>query len=82
MTAETPLLVDLGAGRGHDLLGFRERFPDAPGKLVLEDLSSVIDEVRGAQDLEVASIETVAHDFFAEIQPVQGGIFYNLYAFG
>lgn len=82
MTAETPLLVDLGAGRGHDLLGFRKRFPDAPGKLVLEDLSSVIDEVRGTQDLEVASIETVAHDFFAEIQPVQGGIFYNLYAFG
>ncbi|OGE52135.1 hypothetical protein PENARI_c011G04588 [Penicillium arizonense] len=72
VTAEAPLLVDLGAGRGHDLIGFRKRFPDAPGKLVLEDLSSVIDEVRGAQDLETASIETVAHDFFAEIQPVQG----------
>ncbi|CAG8905748.1 unnamed protein product [Penicillium egyptiacum] len=72
ITAETPLLVDLGAGRGHDLIGFRKRFPDAPGKLVLEDLSSVIDEVRGAQDLEAASIDTVAHDFFAEVQPVQG----------
>ncbi|CAG8165939.1 unnamed protein product, partial [Penicillium nalgiovense] len=72
ITADTPLLVDLGAGRGHDLIGFRERFPDAPGKLVLEDLPSVIDEVRGAQDLEAASIDTVAHDFFAEVQPIQG----------
>ncbi|KAJ6189837.1 hypothetical protein N7519_004745 [Penicillium mononematosum] len=72
ITPDTPLLVDLGAGRGHDLIGFRQRFPDAPGKLVLEDLSSVIDEVRGAQDLEAASIDTVVHDFFAEVQPVQG----------
>ncbi|KXG53248.1 Plant methyltransferase dimerization [Penicillium griseofulvum] len=72
ISADTPLLVDLGAGRGPDLIGFRKRFPDAPGRLVLEDLSSVIDEVRGAQDLEAASIDTVAHDFFAEVQPVQG----------
>ncbi|KAJ5476700.1 Plant methyltransferase dimerization [Penicillium sp. IBT 31633x] len=72
MTADTPLLVDLGAGRGHDLIGFRKRFPDAPGKLILEDLSPVIDEVRGAQNLEAAFIDTVAHDFFAEVQPVQG----------
>lgn len=72
MTAEIPLLVDIGAGRGHELIGFRKRFPDAPGKLVMEDLSSVVDEAREALDLEAASIDTVAHDFFAEVQPVKG----------
>ncbi|CAI7641062.1 unnamed protein product [Penicillium discolor] len=72
ITAEIPLLVDIGAGRGHELIGFRERFLDAPGKLVMEDLSSVVDEAREALDLEAASIDTVAHDFFAEVQPVKG----------
>jgi hypothetical protein len=70
--ADSPLIVDIGAGRGHDLIGFRQRFPDVPGRLVLEDLSTVVDEVRGAQDLDAAGIETVAYDFFAEKQPIEG----------
>lgn len=70
--ADTPLLVDIGAGRGHDLIGFRKRFPNAPGKLVLEDLSAVIEEVQGAQDLTAADIDTVSYDFFNQVQPVQG----------
>ncbi|GLI78166.1 hypothetical protein PoHVEF18_006472 [Penicillium ochrochloron] len=70
--ADTPLLVDIGAGRGHDLIGFRKRFPNAPGKLVLEDLSAVIEEVQGAQDLTAADIGTVSYDFFNQVQPVQG----------
>lgn len=74
---DQPLLVDIGAGRGHDLMGFRKRFPDAPGKLILEDLETVIDEVHGAQDLEAARIETVSFDFFAQIQPVKGRDFYG-----
>lgn len=70
--AETPLLVDIGAGRGHDLIGFRKRFPNALGKLVLEDLPAVIEEVQGAQDLTTAGIDTVSYDFFNQIQPIQG----------
>ncbi|KAJ5689626.1 Plant methyltransferase dimerization [Penicillium macrosclerotiorum] len=76
LTAETPLIVDIGAGRGHDLIGFRQRFPDALGKLVLEDLSTVIEEVRGAQDLEAAKVDTQVFDFFNEVQPVQGARVY------
>lgn len=72
MSADRPLLVDLGGGRGHDLLEFRQRFPDAPGKLVLEDLPSVIDEVRGAQDRNAGKIDAVPYDFFATQQPVLG----------
>ena len=77
LTADTPLIVDIGAGRGHDLMGFRQRFPDAAGKLVLEDLSTVIDEVRGAQDLEAAKVDTQVFDFFNEVQPVEGRLFAN-----
>jgi hypothetical protein len=71
---EQPLLVDIGGGRGHDLLGFRARFPDAPGKLILEDLPAVIDEARAASDLETAGIDMISHDFFAEKQPIKGKI--------
>ncbi|OJJ42407.1 hypothetical protein ASPZODRAFT_137320 [Penicilliopsis zonata CBS 506.65] len=73
---ETPLIVDIGANRGHDLIGFRQRFPDVPGKLMLEDLPKVIDEVRDAQDLEAAKVETQVFDFFNEIQPIHGARVY------
>ncbi|PLB54871.1 S-adenosyl-L-methionine-dependent methyltransferase [Aspergillus steynii IBT 23096] len=76
LSADRPLLVDIGGGRGHDLLEFKTRFPDAQGKLVLEDLPSVIDEVRQANDLEGAGIETVKYDFFADVQPVHGARVY------
>ncbi|KAI9038878.1 S-adenosyl-L-methionine-dependent methyltransferase [Aspergillus affinis] len=76
LSPERPLLVDIGGGRGHDLLEFKARFPDAQGKLVLEDLPSVIDEFRQANDLEAAGIETVNYDFFAEAQPVLGARVY------
>ncbi|GKZ79986.1 hypothetical protein AnigIFM56816_004195 [Aspergillus niger] len=70
------LIVDIGGGRGHDLLGFKKRFPGAPGKLVLEDLPVVIDEVRGAQDLDGANIVPVKYNFFTEQQPVKGARVY------
>ncbi|KAF5858209.1 hypothetical protein ETB97_004712 [Aspergillus alliaceus] len=71
-----PLLVDIGGGRGHDLLGFKQRFPDVPGKLVLEDLPTVIDEARSALDLDGNGIDAVGYDFFAQEQPVQGARIY------
>ena len=74
---ERPLLVDIGGGRGHDLLAFKDRFPDAPGKLVLEDLPGVIDEVRGIQNLSKDyRFDTVPYDFFTQVQPVQGSRMY------
>ena len=81
-SAGQPLLVDIGGGRGHDLLAFRERFPvsEAPGTLVLEDLPGVIDEAReaAAQDAlgGLQGIETVPYDFFADEQPVRNARVY------
>ncbi|KAJ6004204.1 S-adenosyl-L-methionine-dependent methyltransferase [Penicillium canescens] len=45
------LLVDLGGGRGHGIAYFASRFPDAPGRLILEDLPPVIDCIKfGSKD--------------------------------
>ncbi|KAJ5100560.1 O-methyltransferase [Penicillium angulare] len=65
------LLVDVGAGKGHDVLAFREKFPEAGGRLVLQDLSTVINDLK---ELDPA-IEKVPYDFFTE-QPLIGARVY------
>ncbi|KAL6229788.1 hypothetical protein BDW75DRAFT_234933 [Aspergillus navahoensis] len=81
---DRPLIVDVGAGRGHDLIAFKKKFPAAvgPGQLILEDLPAVID----ADDLDPGvngsganeAIKKVAYDFFTE-QPVKGARVYFLH---
>lgn len=61
------LLVDVGGGFGHDLQKFHLRFPSAPGRLVLQDLPAVIDQIQDLEDV----IERSAHDFLTE-QPIKG----------
>jgi hypothetical protein len=61
------LVVDIGGGAGHDLLGFRERYPEVKGRLVLEELPYVIDQVGGKLD----GVELVEHDFYTP-QPIKG----------
>lgn len=65
-TKESALLVDVGAGKGHDLLAFHNKYPDQ-GLLVLQDLAAVTDNLEGLDP----SIKPMAYDFFAE-QPVKG----------
>jgi hypothetical protein len=64
---DQPLLVELGGGHGHDIAYFASRFPDAPGRLILEDLSPVIDDIQSLDP----KIERVKHDLFAP-QPING----------
>ncbi|KAL4940778.1 hypothetical protein BDV06DRAFT_213230 [Aspergillus oleicola] len=64
------LIVDVGAGKGHDLLAFQGMFPGA-GRLVLQDLPAVTDSLI----MNGTAIETMAHDFFTE-QPVKGARVY------
>lgn len=61
------LLVDQGGSLGHDISEFHKKHPLAPGRLVLQDLPSVIAQ---AKDLD-SKIEATGHDFFTE-QPVKG----------
>jgi hypothetical protein len=65
-TQDFALLVDVGAGKGHDLLALHEKFPDH-GQLILQDLDGVIESL----NVMDPSIELVAYDFFTE-QPVKG----------
>lgn len=61
------LIVDIAGGRGHELQGFKQRFPHAPGELVLEDLPVVIDDIYSLDE----EITRLKHDFFKP-QPVHG----------
>ena len=61
------LIVDVAGGRGHDLEAFRRKFPHAQGRMILQDLPSVIDDI---QDLD-SQIERMAHDMFLP-QPIKG----------
>lgn len=61
------LLVDVAGGRGHDLEAFRQKFPDARGRMILQDLSGVVDDIR---DLDLR-IERMAYDMFLP-QPIEG----------
>ncbi|KXG46747.1 Winged helix-turn-helix transcription repressor DNA-binding [Penicillium griseofulvum] len=69
----TPFLVDIGGGRGHDLMGLKLRYPQLPGPLVLAEMPWVIDEI---QSLD-SDIQRVKHDFFTA-QPVKGARAYYL----
>lgn len=62
------LLVDIGGNVGHDLIRFKEQYSDLPGRLILQDLPSVIE---AAKPKLPAGIEAMAHDMF-EAQPVKG----------
>ena len=63
------LMVDLGGGQGRDLAAFRAKFPEAPGRYILEEQQHVIDSI------EVDGIEKVVHNFFNP-QPIKGAKFY------
>ncbi|KAG6355036.1 hypothetical protein INS49_004117 [Diaporthe citri] len=72
--AEQPLYVDIGGGIGHQCKQFKEKFPDLPGRVVLQDLPHSI-----ARAFPTPGVENMAHDFFTP-QPVLGAKFYYLHA--
>lgn len=64
------LIVDVGGGKGHDLVLFRQRFPHMTGEMIVQDLprtfASLAEKPQG--------ITLMEHDFFTE-QPVKGKTF-------
>ncbi|KAJ5620312.1 hypothetical protein N7510_004296 [Penicillium lagena] len=71
--SESTLLVDIGGGEGHDIYAFHKSFPDAPGKLVLQDLPETIDNIKSLD----SAIIRQKYNFFTE-QPVKGARAYYL----
>ncbi|RAH63526.1 S-adenosyl-L-methionine-dependent methyltransferase [Aspergillus piperis CBS 112811] len=70
---DEPLLVDIGGGTGRDISAFRDRFPDAIGRLFLEDLPSVIDRIQSVDQV----IEPIKYNIY-DPQPVHGARVYYL----
>ncbi|KAL4998612.1 S-adenosyl-L-methionine-dependent methyltransferase [Aspergillus recurvatus] len=68
------LIVDIGGGEGQYLHAFNHKFPDAPGRRVLQDLPHVLDTVTDVP----GKTELMAYDFFTA-QPVKGARTYYLH---
>jgi hypothetical protein len=61
------MLVDIGGNVGHDLEEFGRKHPEAPGRLVLQDLPVIIGQIKKLDD----RVERMEYDFYTE-QPVKG----------
>jgi hypothetical protein len=70
------LLVDVGAGRGHDAHLFVKQYPSHPGKIVIQDRDVVISEI---PDREKLPFGCQVHDFFTP-QPIKGARAYLLHS--
>ncbi|KNG80970.1 hypothetical protein ANOM_010986 [Aspergillus nomiae NRRL 13137] len=68
------LLVDVGGGEGQYLHAFNDKFPDTPGRRILQDLPQVISTINNPPK----GIELMAHDFFTA-QPVKGARAYYMH---
>jgi len=56
---ERVLFVDVGGGVGHQCLAIKTRYPDIPGRIILQDLSDTL-----KQALPTEGVEPMIHDFF------------------
>ncbi|MCJ1386457.1 hypothetical protein MMC17_009583 [Xylographa soralifera] len=70
-------LVDVGGGKGHDLQELHRKHPTLPGKLVLQELPSVVEEASAA-GLD-PKILAMPHDFFTN-QPIIGARAYYMHS--
>ena len=65
---EAILFVDVGGNKGHEAVGLHAAYPDLPGRLILQDLSDMIDRVGKDPPKD---IELMSYDFFT-LQPIKG----------
>lgn len=64
--ADKPVYVNIGGGVGHQCAQFKDKYPDVPGRVILQDLPHSIEKA-----LHTVGVEAVVHDFF-DPQPVKG----------
>lgn len=57
------LMVDVGGGKGQYIRQFHQAFSNTPGRLILEDRPTILQQVRH-QDVDIDPIELMAYDFF------------------
>ena len=66
------VLVDVGGAKGSTIQEIRRAYPELQGKVVLQDLQSVIDD----GTLPDLGAEIMPYDFFKQEQPVKGASAY------
>lgn len=66
-TDDTVLLVDVGGGNGQATKAIRQLCPDAKGKLILQDQSTVLEAIT----TPLPGVEKMGYDFFTP-QPIKG----------
>ncbi|KAI9698905.1 MAG: hypothetical protein M1820_007326 [Bogoriella megaspora] len=66
--SEDVLIVDVGGNKGHEVASFHDKHPDAPGRLIVQDLPPVVDSYKHNSP---QYIEWMSHDFFTP-QPIKG----------
>ncbi|RYP37879.1 hypothetical protein DL767_002751 [Monosporascus sp. MG133] len=76
-TSSTPLFVDVGGAMGSQCIVFRQRYPDLPGRVILQDLQHVVDMVKANPLPGFDNIEAEAHDMFKP-ESVKGARAYYL----
>ena len=65
-TPLTPLLVDIGGAMGHQCVALKERLPQLPGRVILQDLPQVIKNAPSNK-----GVEAMEYSFW-EHQPIKG----------
>ncbi|RYP63793.1 hypothetical protein DL769_006859 [Monosporascus sp. CRB-8-3] len=70
ITPERALYVNIGGGIGHQCAQFKDRYPDIPGRVILQDLPHSIEKA-----LQIPGVENLSHNFF-DPQPIKGAKFY------
>ncbi|WQF86928.1 Putative O-methyltransferase domain, S-adenosyl-L-methionine-dependent methyltransferase superfamily [Colletotrichum destructivum] len=71
---ERVLFVDIGGGMGHQCLRLRERYPDAPGRVIVQDMPITIGRIPKPMP---HGVEAMAHSF-DDPQPIKNAKFYYL----
>ncbi|KAJ5709411.1 hypothetical protein N7493_010745 [Penicillium malachiteum] len=66
-------IVDVAGGSGRDMLALKRKFPNLSGRVILEDLPAVINDIH----FHDMGLEKIAHDVFHP-QPVEGARVYFL----
>ncbi|KAB8222891.1 S-adenosyl-L-methionine-dependent methyltransferase [Aspergillus novoparasiticus] len=71
---ERVAFVDVGGGVGHDVTALKTRFPQLPGKYIVQDLPQVIDNIKEPLGEGISAVKI---NMF-EGQPIQGAKAYHM----
>lgn len=66
-----PLFVDVGGGFGHQSIALREKVPDAPGRIIVQDIPATLQHA-----ISHPGVEIMEQDFFQPQQVREAAIYY------